>query len=364
MKYSVRMVTMLWYDRVATTNTLFLLDNSFHAPSECDESRKATDDNQLFVCSICSKQYTQKSNVLRHMLHTHVIHKSMECSKCAQSHQSMAALRDHLSRHISRISNTSVAANVCPVCNRKFRRKCNFDRHLNTHTGESLICDVCMKKFTSPETLASHKRLHAEELRCMTCSKIFKSRYCYKAHMLIHRVSAASVQFECHRCKKVYLTLHQLKRHIRNHNRMVRGDCSICGHAFYNASDQKAHQRKHTGELPFECEYCHRRFRVKDNLKSHLIQHTGDRPFGCSLCGKCYARKSKLTQHIDTVHKKLKSFGCEICEKRFPTQSHLKQHVRSHSSVRPFQCTQCGVQFKKKSDLKVHLNRKHQLEGD
>lgn len=78
------------------------------------------------------------------------------------------------------------------VCNKSFTRKDNLREHLRTHAGvpqrQQKSCDQCDKKFSTPQQLLIHSRVHTGErpVKCDLCPKTFLSALAVKKHRRVH----------------------------------------------------------------------------------------------------------------------------------------------------------------------------------
>ena len=110
-----------------------------NAPSECEE-------NRLFQCNSCAKEFTQKLYLLRHcsIAHTH------QCKHCDK----IFTKEIDLMRHIS-IVHKEQTQFQCTICDQKFDRKLS----LKTHNSQfhKYPCNFCEKKFAIKLHLRKHK---------------------------------------------------------------------------------------------------------------------------------------------------------------------------------------------------------------
>ena len=87
---------------------------------------------------------------------------------------------------------------VCKICNKKFTRKVNLNRHISVvHEGlQQFQCKICGKEASRIDGLKSHMKTHAPKapncnlcmkkfatLKCVTCGKFFESENCLKIHI-------------------------------------------------------------------------------------------------------------------------------------------------------------------------------------
>lgn len=104
-------------------------------------------------------------------------------------------------------------------------------------------CDVCNRTCTSAETLAQHRRTHADE-KCKICSLVFKQRSALLQHMQRHREDPERI---CQKCHRVFASKIECQRHF-----------------------QTAHPGSNiTGTTTFTCNKCKRYFPNKQQHDTH-----------------------------------------------------------------------------------------------
>ena len=93
-----------------------------------------------------------------------------------------------------------------------------------------------------------------------------------------------------------------------------------------------------------------------------MIQTGTKKVFKCEICLKTLSGRGNLKQHVENVHKRLKT-KCDICGKQFTKKYYLKEHVSGvHEKKRNFKCDQCDEAFFFGSTLsnhkKIHFEKK------
>ena len=104
----------------------------------------------------------------------------------------------------------------CEVCNKAFSTKCEFTRHMQSHTTERPHrCDVCRKKFKQKHHLTEHKRIHSDvrPFICPDCGKAFVQSSTLRHHKQTHKRESSHV---CPNCNKTFVRKSTLKNHTQN----------------------------------------------------------------------------------------------------------------------------------------------------
>lgn len=84
-----------------------------------------------FSCSMCSKIFSIKQHLTRHVNFDHSNSPRFTCDICRKDF----LRKDSLDRHMKLHASKSQREYACPICQRPFSRKENMVRHLKTHKG-------------------------------------------------------------------------------------------------------------------------------------------------------------------------------------------------------------------------------------
>ena len=116
-----------------------------------------------------------------------------------------------------------------------------------------------------------------------------------------------------------------------------------------------------------DCHECHRKF-DQFELELHYLSHEDQKPSlqkltndkKCDICEKVFTHEYVKRNHIEIVHKRIKSLKCKICDKPFGCKSSLTQHCSSvHQLEEKHKCDICEQTFSLKSKHTHHMKINH-----
>ena len=202
---------------------------------------------------------------------------------------------------------------------------------------------------------------------CEECGKSFKDRCDFKRHMLSH---TGVKDFLCKVCAKPFGLKQNLERHVRTHSDIRPFLCNFCTKTFSQLTHLKEHEGKiHTGlsklqkkkKKRWDCDKCGKNFHTLRRYERHMDGHAGKRACQCTTCGKFFSSKKAMEQHVDVVHLEKKNFGCTVCDSSFGRKSTLRVHYLTHSQELPFKCfvMSCHAGYKEKRNLTKHILKSH-----
>ena len=112
--------------------------------------------------------------------------------------------------------NDKPRPHLCTVCDKRFTRRGDLNRHKQIHTGEKLYsCTQCEKRFTNQHYLSSHMNVHSSKYKCSECGKCFRGNQ----QLTVHRRSHSGEKpFECTVCSKQFTHSSHLVDHSRLHS--------------------------------------------------------------------------------------------------------------------------------------------------
>ena len=277
---------------------------------------------------------------------------------------------------------------TCTICSKTFGRKCNMLTHYRKiHFKRERSCDICGKnlgkvddktclrhiekckkiihkcsecKYTTlvAENLQTHMKVHlGKGFVCEQCDAVFPTKPRYVAHMKIHDANRALIM--CDACGKHFKTADALRKHkVRFHLDDPLHNCPDCNYSAKLEHDLKKHIKLVHQKL-FQCDTCAFKTNRKDKFAEHQENHAPDRQFPC-VFNKCFHRaqsNADLVTHLTDVHHVRSKHQCPLCFRFFKKRTHLLRHLVSHTDEKPYYCQQCGLQFVSHSSYYRHRRK-------
>ena len=303
-------------------------------------------------CGLCSKKYSTKSHVKRHILTAHL--EEVDC--------------ENIEKYIISGQQRDLKEEFdCEQGSKKFSRKEDLKVHLKLHQKEAKV---------PMDKLAEVQKSGRPE--CGICGKKYSTRSYVKRHIL----TAHQEEVDRENIEKFVLPKQQgksWKDKLAEVHKSGWPGCGLCGKKYHNRSYVKKHiLTAHLGEvdgenigkfiLPgqqgnakeFECEQCGKKCNRKDNLKKHLRVHQKDsnERFECEQCSKKFSWKENLRKHLRVHQEEFnEELECKQCSKKFSGKEHLKRHMLMH--MRRFQCDHCDENFGSRENLAAHKAEHH-----
>ena len=196
---------------------------------------------------------------------------------------------------------------TCETCGKIFKYKYYYDRHLVVHTGDkSHVCPQCGKSFGWRSILLKHMDMHnGVKYPCPECGKQFSQEGAILTHYRsVHE--KREQKYVCEDCGKEMKDINVYRAHkYDKHVDISKKTCDVCNSVFASVTGLRKHQKAKQG---------------KCNEKDPLLQHN------CPECGKYFEKKGNMKVHVKTVHYGLKEFQCQKCELCFFTKRNLQVH--------------------------------------
>ncbi|XP_045125063.1 uncharacterized protein LOC123512655 isoform X2 [Portunus trituberculatus] len=308
--------------------------------------------NRTFMCKICTKCFVEKSGLDAHLLTHCPVNK--ECSQCGKVFKTERTMTRHLRTHLN-------MTYTCNICNKQFRHEESLRVHKSVHKegGSGNVCNVCEKDCKTPHYLQLHMSTKHEvaKFMCEQCNRSFKWKQSYRKHMAIHH-GDGYLKFKCNFCPRYFMTTSELRLHQVVHSTEKKHLCDICGKAFKHEYTRDKHTKTvHREDREHMCPQCGTLFKAKAYLDQHLAHvHTTKERVVCKYCGNDFKTDANLRSHIKVVHKQRSpKYSCKTCHKMFLAPKDLLRHSKVHTGVKDYVCPRCHRCFSRKDNMIAHL---------
>ena len=230
----------------------------------------------------------------------------------------------------------------CVYCSKGYTSKMGLSRHLHdTHmAANSFACNLCDKYFRKNTALRMHKvRYHADSesikkaLKCHYCEATFIQNSQLKDHLLIHEGKPLKCTWEG--CRLTFRYISEVELHSRVHTGVRPYLCDQCGYAGKTRNQMTRHSRTHTGERRYPCEYCNYRAINSSNLRRHMRIHIGVKPYKCHYCKYTVNTLENLRKHILTTkkHTGLRVYPCKLCDYGTDSAIEFSEHITNKHKI-------------------------------
>ncbi|XP_029307269.1 zinc finger and SCAN domain-containing protein 2 [Cottoperca gobio] len=338
-------------------------DSEVYEEEELDEDDDDDDDDEEeglhnesshsgeYRCSVCDLQLPSKFKLQDHMnLHTGA--RPYCCAECGKRFCQIYSYRVHLRTH----AQTKVDLLRCRVCLRGFASQEDLKLHLaKTHFEKKFYeCDLCKRVFTSLKECESHVQLHKckQDVVCAVCGRNFSS----PKSLARHRRTTCHHNFKCTDCTKTFTKKNALLKHSFSHLGLLPYTCIRCRCHFRLAKLYRQHKCE---PERIHCVACLREFLSQEDFQQHK-KDTGcwgnQEPKGdeirCLECGQRFDTSEELKKHAGAHQRVLK---CAECGKGFRSALLLMSHMGGHAGKSPCLCQSCGLGFPHQQNYDSHL---------
>lgn len=135
--------------KVENFDNNIIIQNLEEIKADLDQSKPQIQASLSFLCEICGKDFTSKSNLITH----------------AKMHLPLEQRKHY----------------ACYICKMIFSYKKSMIHHMQLHSGKKIIfqCAVCLSHFSRKDALQRHSLIHLGKLphQCQTCGKGFRTKF-------------------------------------------------------------------------------------------------------------------------------------------------------------------------------------------
>ncbi|KAK9879799.1 hypothetical protein WA026_006859 [Henosepilachna vigintioctopunctata] len=262
----------------------------------------------------------------------------------------------------------------CQFCPKKLTTPAGLKIHMRKHTGTDLsVCEICNKSFTKASHLKRHQQTHGlaevpatgttkekKLLQCEFCDRTFKYRKSFNHHMQTEHGVDGDDSDVCLStiAEKAKKEKEEKQNRSTDADTVETDDDSKFDkddELFPSPSDKKRPTKVHT------CHVCQTEFTRANHLTRHMILHRAVLIHKCTQCDNAYATEEHLKKHVEEGHVN-KPYACTMCNKQFSRGEHLIRHLKTHQNLNgeeDLKCAICEKTFTRSDHLarhtKVHL---------
>jgi len=283
-----------------------------------------------YECKQCSMAFRSRSSFVLHKKLKHGEgggRKRHRCFHCQDKFQDFNSLKKHIESHVE-LKNVVL---VCDKCSEVFNDINAHLRHMYAkHVDKTLFsCNECNRRFPALKHLNKH--MQKEHLNETVVEDYSIKQECFREFMqgegseIQLKGTDGDSRVFCTKCNKYFVNARRMRSHILNvHIRPFK--CTECPKSFGELIKMNIHKEiVHEGRKRFCCEFCPNRYVSVVDLKNHVRIHTKEKPYFCDICEKGFRWKTNFRDHME-LHK-TRNIKCDNCDKQFVSTRDLKIHV-------------------------------------
>ncbi|XP_064420306.1 zinc finger protein 729-like isoform X2 [Latimeria chalumnae] len=314
-----------------------------------------------YKCDICGKKYKYMSSFWKHKKEHEVIGISdTMCHLCGAVFSRKGGLRDHI-----QFVHEGYRPYACAVCNQKFCRPSELNRHLEKRHAAMLPVQISISpQQVNVTSTQYHFRPGAfpskDSIGQLSIMKKFNTPPAVKAQEVKPQVTVVLPEKKAtstEQAKEQKLKIVKIETQYYT--------CEHCSQMFTSCPELARHQEKeHPETTPnfrkHRCYLCKKQFRYYCTLWKHKLLHTGRKKLYCILCTEHFLWPRLLDKHFTSVHCQKFKYKCHHCEHGFDQPRHLPRHIVAvHCDLQNLVCQLCKRKFRAASALQEHVRKGH-----
>lgn len=157
---------------------------------------------------------------------------------------------------------------------------------------------------TSRNSNKKQQSIHAvttptKRYKCDRCDFSSKKKWDFDRHYQKH---TGERPFECEYCERRFARKAHLDHHTKTiHKALFAFQCSKCRQGFSQEESWTSHEML-CSKKQHVCHFCDKQFDHKGHLNAHVRCHTDERPFKCPVCQKGFNSNSHVKRHVECCH--------------------------------------------------------------
>ncbi|XP_072035758.1 LOW QUALITY PROTEIN: uncharacterized protein [Amphiura filiformis] len=357
-----------------------------------------TTDQGVFKCPLCSRRYTKRAHVTRHIKRNHMfkhapnqhnqVSQPVHCRFCSTRFFREEELKKH--EKLCEERDFEDTLYKCLFCDHHFLKPNHRNSHVSKIHMDKQVhrCDQCPDIFATKDQLMSHKEsIHSTDpdrpFKCSKCNSSFKNYANMALHRTLHsseRSNEKMRKYKCQHCLVAFKSRFHLTRHIQGvHKDLVQASSSSSPQKQLElsapprqAEAENIMKIEHTDEsvdIDLEADFGAK----EEAVQAHIDFNTsGNIVYKCGSCSEfSTSDENELRKHLavhgitgekhqsrsgagtsDSGSSKSGVIKCIECGKIFEDQKSLDAHEMEQAE--PYMCAYCYKKFYNKCDISVH----------
>ncbi|KAL9703519.1 hypothetical protein quinque_007037 [Culex quinquefasciatus] len=300
---------------------------------------KASDDQKEVECKICNMKFSRGANFDRHRL-----------TKQHQLQAKEAGYEEEL--------GLALVGTTCTVCNLTFGRNDYFQKHLMTKRHLMLVDKQSGTDGADIYILPENEITPEHEVNQISPHPIVTE----KIQQNNGEEGIVSTEHKCRFCQCLYANAYQLEKHIHNIHFDNMLQCRVmCKKRFLSKKNLILHE-KICRDKSLTCSFCKIKCGSRKALLAHERNFHNGTVWKCKYCDRKYKKRSDLKHHHLVKHgKDAGKHCCQLCGKFFNTAKSLEYHQFTHTGTRPYSCEHCGKGFIYYTGMNRHIRDVHKI---